>query len=67
MKLKKNNFFYSDSQLFNEIKKCEYCENKPCTSKCPADCSPTDFIRAAAIGDPSDFKRASALIIINNK
>jgi len=50
--MKKNVYYFSDAQLDNEINKCEYCEEKPCTAKCPADVSPTDFIRAASVGEP---------------
>lgn len=61
-----NNAFLTDAQLKSEIEKCEYCAEKPCTKACPCDCSPFDFIRAAKIGNPSDFKRAAALILSQN-
>ncbi|HPQ18715.1 MAG TPA: FAD-dependent oxidoreductase, partial [bacterium] len=60
--LKENGFFFTDAQLKNEIKKCEYCEEKGCTAKCPANCSPMDFIKAIECFEKSDFKRAAALI-----
>lgn len=62
MKLKERNYFFSDAQIKNEISKCEYCEEKGCTAKCPANCSPMDFIRAAETGEKSDYKRAAGLI-----
>jgi len=65
-KLKDNGFFYSDSQLKNEIAKCEFCEEKPCKSACPANCSPANFIMAAKLCNPSDFRRAAAEIYSNN-
>ncbi|MDD5066233.1 MAG: FAD-dependent oxidoreductase [bacterium] len=66
MEFKKNKFFFSAAQLQNEINKCEYCEEKPCQTECPADVSPKDFIRAALGGEASDFKRAAALILEKN-
>jgi len=54
------------AQLRCEIESCEYCELKPCRDACPAHCSPADFIRAARIGDPSDFLRAAAEILSYN-
>ena len=56
----------TDAQLFSEIRRCEYCETKPCKSACPCDCSPADFMMAAAQGRPSDFKRAAGLILASN-
>jgi dihydropyrimidine dehydrogenase (NAD+) subunit PreA len=58
--------FLTDAQLKSEIKRCEYCEEKPCKTACPADCSPADFIMAAAKGMPQDFKRAAAIILGSN-
>ena len=46
----------TDAQLFSEISRCEYCENKPCKTACPCDCSPADFMMALAKGRPSDLK-----------
>ncbi|MCL5037190.1 MAG: FAD-dependent oxidoreductase [Chloroflexi bacterium] len=60
------NLYLTDAQLKSEIEKCEYCEEKPCKDACPADCSPADFIMAAAEGRPSDYKRAAALIMTRN-
>ncbi len=65
-KLRENNFFMSDAQLKNEIGKCEFCEEKPCRAACPANCSPADFIMAAKLQNPSDFRRATAEIMSNN-
>lgn len=56
----------TDAQLFSEIRRCEYCETKPCKNACPCDCSPADFMMAAAQGRPSDFKRAAGLILASN-
>ncbi len=56
----------TDAQLESEIKRCEYCEEKPCKTACPADCSPADFIMAAAKGMPQDYKRAAAIILGSN-
>lgn len=56
----------TDAQLFSEIARCEYCENKPCKDACPCDCSPADFMMAAALGTPSDIKRAAAIILSAN-
>ncbi|HLD29020.1 MAG TPA: FAD-dependent oxidoreductase, partial [bacterium] len=59
-------FFLTEAQLQNEIKKCEYCEEKPCQQGCPADCSPFDFIIAAKVGEDQDYLRSAALIMKNN-
>jgi len=61
-----NQTFLTDAQLKSEIKRCEYCAEKPCKTACPADCSPADFMRAAAKGMPQDYKRAAALILASN-
>jgi dihydropyrimidine dehydrogenase (NAD+) subunit PreT len=53
-------------QLQAEVLRCEYCEEKPCQTACPANCSPFNFIMAARVGHPSDIKRAAAEIIRNN-
>ena len=58
--------FLSDAQLKEEFNRCEYCEEKPCKEACPADCSPADFIMAARVGLPADFKRSAALIMGHN-
>lgn len=55
--------FLTDAQLRAELDKCEYCEEKPCKTACPCDCSPADFIMAARVGAKSDIKRAAALIM----
>lgn len=62
----KINPFLTPAQLKAELEKCEYCEEKPCKTACPCDCSPADFIMAVKVGEPSDFKRAAALILGNN-
>jgi|LSQX01.3.fsa_nt_gb glutamate synthase (NADPH/NADH) small chain len=56
----------TDAQLRAEIEKCEFCEEKPCKEACPCDCSPADFIMAAKLGTPADFKRAAAEIMTMN-
>jgi NADPH-dependent glutamate synthase beta subunit-like oxidoreductase/dihydroorotate dehydrogenase/Pyruvate/2-oxoacid:ferredoxin oxidoreductase delta subunit len=56
-------FFLTDAQLKYEIEKCENCEEKPCKDACPACCSPMDFILAAKVGLPSDYRRAAARIL----
>lgn len=55
--------FLTDAQLRAELEKCEYCEEKPCKTACPCDCSPADFIMAARVGAKSDIKRAAVLIM----
>jgi len=56
----------TDAQLMSEIRRCEYCERKPCKTACPCDCSPADFMMAAAPGRPWDFKRAAGIILSSN-
>ena len=58
--------FYTDAQLKAEMARCEFCEEKPCKTGCPCDCSPADFIRAASGFMPSDFKRAAGIILSSN-
>ncbi len=58
--------YLTDAQLQAEFAKCEFCEEKPCRQKCPADCSAADFIMAARVFGPSDIKRAAAQIMKNN-
>ena len=58
--------FLTDAQLRAEIEKCEYCEDKPCKTACPVDCSPADFIMAAKRGADQDFERAAAIIYGHN-
>lgn len=61
-----DNSILTDAQLKIEIEKCEACAEKPCKTACPCDCSPTDFIMAAKLMAPSDFKRAAAEIMSMN-
>ena len=63
---KPNLTFLSDAQLKEEFDRCENCAEKPCREACPAHCSPADFIMAARVGLPADFKRAAALIMGHN-
>jgi NADPH-dependent glutamate synthase beta subunit-like oxidoreductase/dihydroorotate dehydrogenase/ferredoxin len=56
----------TDAQLAAELARCEYCEEKPCQGACPADCSPADFIMAVRKGEPSDYRRAAAMILGKN-
>jgi dihydropyrimidine dehydrogenase (NAD+) subunit PreA len=58
--------FLSDAQLKAEADRCLYCEEKPCKTACPADCSPADFIMAVRAMERSDFKRSAKLIMGNN-
>ena len=53
----------TSKQLHAELLRCEYCEEKPCKTACPVNCSPFDFIMAARVGNPSDLKRAAAEIM----
>jgi dihydropyrimidine dehydrogenase (NAD+) subunit PreA len=61
-----DSLYMTDAQLASELEKCEFCAEKPCREACPCDCSPTDFIRAARLGDPSDLRRAAAHIMSQN-
>jgi NADPH-dependent glutamate synthase beta subunit-like oxidoreductase/dihydroorotate dehydrogenase/Pyruvate/2-oxoacid:ferredoxin oxidoreductase delta subunit len=61
-----NSLYLTDAQLKNEFSKCEFCQEKPCQNKCPADCSAADFIMAASVFSPSDLKRSAAQIMKNN-
>ncbi len=63
---KKHNIYLTDAQLQAEYKKCEYCEEKPCKTACPVNCSPADFIMAAKLGTDGDIKRAALEIMKNN-
>lgn len=58
--------FLTDAQLKSEFAKCEYCEEKPCKTACPCDCSAADFIMAAHVFGDSDIKRSAAQIMKNN-
>src|SRR5512146_2712623 len=61
-----NSSILTDAQLRIEIDKCEYCAEKPCKAACPCDCSPADFIMAARLAAPSDYRRAAAGILSMN-
>lgn len=61
-----SNMILDEAQLRAELKKCEFCEEKPCRTGCPAHCSPADFIMAAALGDRHDIRRAAAEIMMQN-
>jgi NADPH-dependent glutamate synthase beta subunit-like oxidoreductase/ferredoxin len=56
----------TDAQLRAEVARCLSCETRPCRAGCPAGCSPGDFILAARCGEPSDYRRAAALILSPN-
>lgn len=58
--------YLTDAQLKAEIKRCEYCEDKPCKRACPCDCSPADFIMAVSQGKASDYKRSAGIILSSN-
>ena len=64
--MKKINMFLSNAQLKAEIDACLYCEEKPCQTACPSDCSPADFIMAAKMMQKSDFSRSANLIMFSN-
>jgi len=66
MNNEKQGFKLTDKQLLAELKRCEYCEEKPCKDACPAGCSPADFIMAARKLDSQDIRRAAAIIMKNN-
>src|SRR5512141_2061099 len=66
VKTSRDNSILTDAQLRIEIDKCEFCAEKPCKAACPCDCSPADFIMAARLGAPSDFRRAAAQILAMN-
>ena len=53
----------TDAQFRAELKRCIYCEEKPCQEACPAHCSPADFIMAARVGEKSDLRRSAAMIM----
>jgi len=58
--------FLTDAQLQCESNRCEYCEEKPCKTACPANCSPADFIMAAKLLANADYKRAANIIMSSN-
>ena len=62
----KEKIFLTEMQFKAEVQKCEYCENHPCKTACPANCSPFDFIMAAKVGEPQDYIRAAGLIMKEN-
>ncbi|MCU0293401.1 MAG: FAD-dependent oxidoreductase [Thermoanaerobaculaceae bacterium] len=59
-------YLLTDAQLRAELERCESCAEKPCQVACPADCSPADFIMAARVGEPADYRRAAAMILSKN-
>jgi NADPH-dependent glutamate synthase beta subunit-like oxidoreductase/dihydroorotate dehydrogenase/Pyruvate/2-oxoacid:ferredoxin oxidoreductase delta subunit len=59
-------YFMTDMQFRTELLRCEYCEEKPCKSACPCDCSPFDFIMAAREGQASDIRRAAGEVMHKN-
>jgi len=61
-----NSLIMTKHQLKAELSRCEYCEEKPCQTACPVNCSPFNFIMAARVGHKSDIKRAAAEIMRNN-
>ncbi|MDL1949648.1 dihydropyrimidine dehydrogenase [Acidobacteria bacterium ACD] len=66
MKATSSPTFLTPAQLLSEMERCLFCEEKPCKEACPADCSPADFIMAARVGEPSDWRRAAGLILSEN-
>lgn len=61
-----DSLFMTEAQFKAEIERCIYCEEKPCKTACPSDCSPADFIMAVAAGYPQDFERAAQMIYGKN-
>ncbi len=59
-------YFMTGQQLRAELLRCEYCEERPCETACPCNCSPFDFIMAAREGRPSDLLRAAGEVMRNN-
>jgi dihydropyrimidine dehydrogenase (NAD+) subunit PreT len=62
----KNTKFLTDAQLYEEVDKCLYCEEKPCMHACPVNCSPADFIMAIRSRENSDFKTSAKIIMGSN-
>jgi dihydropyrimidine dehydrogenase (NAD+) subunit PreT len=58
--------FMTARRLQTELLRCEYCEERPCKTACPANCSPFDFIMAARGGAASDFQRSAGEIMRSN-
>ena len=61
-----NSLIMTKNQLQTELMRCEYCEEKPCKEACPVNCSPFDFIMAAASATnrtSSDLRRRSFMQI----
>jgi NADPH-dependent glutamate synthase beta subunit-like oxidoreductase/dihydroorotate dehydrogenase len=61
-----SSLFMTPAQLQTELLRCEFCEEKPCREACPVNCSPADFIMAARVGNPSDFRRSAGEIMHAN-
>ena len=61
-----NSLIMTSHQLKTELLRCEYCEEKPCKTACPVNCSPFDFIMAARVGNPSDIQRSAGEIMHAN-
>src|SRR5512141_2583144 len=58
--------FMTKKRLQVELLRCEYCEQEPCKTACPANCSPFDFIMGARLENPSDIQRSAGEIMRNN-
>ncbi|MEF3280814.1 MAG: FAD-dependent oxidoreductase [Elusimicrobiota bacterium] len=58
--------FLSDGELYNEVDRCLYCQEKPCAKACPSGCSPADFIMAIRTREKSDFKTSAKIIMGSN-
>ncbi|MBA3052882.1 FAD-dependent oxidoreductase [bacterium] len=56
----------TEMQFKAELAKCEYCEERPCESACPANCSPFEFIMASKEGEAQDYLRAASAIMKSN-
>lgn len=58
--------FLTDAQLYSEVDRCLYCQEKPCEKACPVNCSPADFIMAIRSKENSDFKTSAKIIMGSN-
>ncbi len=45
---KSKGLLFTDAQLKAELERCEFCEEKPCRSGCPVNCSLSDFVMTLA-------------------
>ena len=57
--------YLTDAEFAAEISSCLNCEEKPCKTACPCDCSPFDFILATKLDD-GNVARAAGEIMSKN-